>query len=101
MPECRQFKIVVADVSSDLFSCLPTAFIIGHLEFCLDRSEVTFHECVIITVARTTHALNRSSASQNGSIFVAGILTAAVAVMNQSGLWWVRSRFAEGFSLTG
>jgi hypothetical protein len=80
------FEIVVADVLSYLFSCLPTVFIIGHFEFRVDRSEATFHESVVVTIPRPTHALNSSSATQNGSLFVAGILTAAVAVMDQSGL---------------
>jgi len=75
------FEIIVADVLSDLFSCLPTVFIIGHFEFGFDRSEATFHECVVVAIARTTHALKSSRTTQDRGIFVAGILTATVAVM--------------------
>ena len=79
--------IVVEDVSSGLFSCLPTTFVIVQFEFGLDRSEATFHECVVVAVGCPVHALQSFSATQHGSIFVAGILSAAISVMNQSGRW--------------
>lgn len=61
--------------------------VIGHFEFRLDCAETTFHECIVVAIACTTHALKSLGATQNGSIFVAGILASAIAVMNQSRRW--------------
>ena len=78
------FEVVVADVFGDFFQRNLDALVFGHFEFVLEGSEEAFHECVVITVVGSAHALSDAGATQNGSVVVTGVLAASIGVVNDS-----------------
>ena len=56
----------------------------GHFEFAFDRSEAGFHEGVVVAVGCAAHALTDAGAAQHRAVTSAGVLSAAIAVMNQA-----------------
>src|SRR6056297_4156911 len=76
--------VVIADVGSDLSKCVGMPGVVLHRKFGFDRSEATFHECVVVAVACRRHALTHRSSDQHCSISLGGVLAATVAVMDQT-----------------
>lgn len=66
-------------------SCLANFGQFGHFQFGLDGSEAGFREGIVVAVGDAAHALAHGSASQDGPVLMAGILSATVAVMDQFG----------------
>ncbi len=60
--------------------------------FALQRREVTFSHGVVKARAGPAHAYRNLVTSQHTSVGLAGVLAAAVAVMDQSG-WWSSTRY--------
>jgi hypothetical protein len=76
--------VVVGEVAGDLRSRGVAVIVLGQFEFGLDGSEAGFHEGVVVAVGGAAHALSAVGAAEDGSIVVAGVLPAAVAVMNET-----------------
>ena len=74
--------VVVSEVAGDLVSGLSAVMVFGHFQFGLDGAEAGFHESIVVAVGRAAHALAHLGSSQNSAIRVAGVLAAAIAVMD-------------------
>ena len=79
------FGEVVVDVVTDLVSCHPMVFVFGHFQFGFDRSEARFHEGIVVAVVGAVHALAERGPSQQSAIPCAGVLAAAIGVVDQIG----------------
>src|SRR4051794_33403850 len=84
MEECRR-SCVVGEVAGDVVAGLAAVLVFGHFEFGLDGAEAGFHKGVVVTIGGPAHALAELGAAENGSVLLAGVLPAAVAVMDQTG----------------
>ena len=80
-------EIVVRDGLSDLSSGRSMMFVFGHFEFCLECSKARFHERVVITIVGADHALSDTRPAKVRTIPAAGILTAAIRVVNHLWCW--------------
>ena len=83
----RAFKVVVADELCEFASGFLAVFVFGHLQFVLDRSKAGFGKRVVVAVVGAAHALLHLRPGKRLAVFPASVLSAAVAVTNQSGLW--------------
>jgi hypothetical protein len=77
-------EIVVGDVRFDFFERGGVVFVFGHFEFRLEGSEARFHECVVVTVVRTTHALPHLGAAEHTAVLGTGVLAATVGMVHQA-----------------
>ena len=77
-------EIVIGEVAGDIVAGLAAVLVFGHFEFGLDGAEAGFHEGVVVAVGGPAHALAELSSAEDGAISVAGILSAAIAVMDQA-----------------
>jgi hypothetical protein len=89
------FGVVVGEVAGDFGAGVVAVIVFGHFEFGLDGPEAGFHEGVVVAVSGAAHALLAGGSAENISIVVAGVLSAAIAVMNQT-----RRRLATGNGFT-
>jgi len=77
--------IVVGEVAGDVLPSLPAVLVFGHFEFGLDGAEAGFHEGVVVAVSGPAHALAELGSAEDGPIVLAGVLPAAVAVVDETG----------------
>ena len=90
--------VVVSEVAGDLVSGLSAVMVFGHFQFGLDGAEAGFHEGVVVAVGGPAHALAELGSAQNGAISMAGVLAAAIAVVDESRRWLpVTDGLLEGF----
>jgi len=77
--------VVVVDVICDFGAGLLNRGIGFHFVFGFESAEAGLHDCVVIAVAGTAHALGHLSSREQLSILFAGVLSASICVVNQSG----------------
>src|SRR5829696_636916 len=77
--------VVVGEVAGDVLPGLTAVLVFGHFEFGLDGAEAGFHEGVVVAVSGPAHALAKFRSAENGVISLAGVLPAAIAVVDQTG----------------
>ena len=80
-------EVVVRDVLSDLPPGRSMMFVFGHFELCLECSKARFHERVVITIVGAVHALSDTGPAKDCAIPAAGILTAAIRVVDHHRCW--------------
>lgn len=61
-------EVVVTDEFRDVFECRLDVFEFGHFELGLDGSNRAFHECIVIAVVGTAHALKESGAAKKATV---------------------------------
>src|SRR5881394_1017311 len=79
--------VVVGEVAGDVMSGQAAVLVFGHFEFGLDGAEAGFHEGVVVAVSGAAHALAKLRSAEDGPIVLAGVLAAAVAVVDETGGW--------------
>src|SRR6266566_5571390 len=79
--------VVIGEVAGDVLPGQAAVLVFGHFEFGLDGAETGFHEGVVVAVSGPAHALAKLRSAEDGPIVLAGVLPAAVAVMDQTGGW--------------
>src|SRR5437868_11529772 len=79
--------VVVGEVAGDVLAGLAAVLVFGHFEFGLDGAETGFHEGVVVAISGPAHALAKLRSTKDGPILLAGVLPAAIAVMDQTRSW--------------
>src|SRR6476660_8589998 len=89
--------VVVGEVAGDVLSGLAAVLVFGHFEFGLDGAKAGFHEGVVVAVSGPAHAFAKRRAAEDGPIVLAGVLPAAVAVVDQTrGRLPIADRMGQG-----
>lgn len=83
--------VVVMDILGNFPTASLEIFIETDLQLSFDGSEAGFDKGIVIAIVGATHALSHGGAFEDGPIFVAGILSAAIGVVDQC-----RRRLAAG-----
>ena len=78
------FEVVVAEVTVDFGAGTLAVFVFGDFQLRLDGSEAAFQKCVVIAVAGAAHALQDAVTTQHPAIFLAGVLSATIGVMEEA-----------------
>lgn len=76
--------VVVSQIAGNVSAGAGAVFVFGHLELGLDSTEAGFHESVVIAVGSAAHALANARTAHHGTKSMAGVLAAAITVVDQT-----------------
>ena len=87
-------RIIVSDVLAYFFLCNPLVLVRCHFQLRFDRSKTRFHERVVIAIVGATHALFHARSTKHLAVLFAGVLSAAIGVVDETRLWATRETMA-------
>ena len=76
-------RVVITDVLANLPSGYSFAFVAFHLQFRFDGPKARLHEGIVVATIRSAHALTHLSPLQNPTVLFAGVLPAAIRMVDQ------------------